>query len=208
MALMFLIDILVPHIHMGEGHDADGENLKRRCPQPQTRGGHGFRHGTRHGDGYGEAHKGRLLRTGVLVALGIGIHNLPEGITTFVGTMQDPALGIVIAIAIALHNIPEGIAVSKPVFMATGRRGTALAWSAISGFAEPLGAVMAALFLLPFLNAMVLGIVLSLVAGIMVFISLDELIPVACSFCEEHLSILGVIGGMGVMALSLGLLRR
>ena len=173
-------------------------------PEPPVRGHHRHRHGAGWG---GEVHRGRLLKTGLLVALGIGVHNFPEGITTFASTVHDPALGIAIAIAIALHNIPEGIAVSTPVYAATGSRGKALLWSALSGLAEPVGAVLAAMFLLPFLNATVLGLALAAVAGIMVFISLDELIPVACSFCEEHLSIMGVIAGMVVMALSLGLLR-
>jgi ZIP family zinc transporter len=204
MAVMFLIDVLIPHIHMGERHDAGGETRACRLPEPEGLG----RHGRRHRDArHGEMHRDRLLQTGLLVALGIGVHNFPEGITSFVGAMQDPALGIAIAIAIALHNIPEGIAVSAPVYAATGSRGKALLWSALSGVAEPVGALLAAAVLLPFLNAMVLGLVLAAVAGIMVFISLDELIPVACSFCEEHLSILGVIAGMIVMAFSLWVLR-
>ena len=205
MAVMFLIDMLIPHIHMGERHDAGAE--ARACPLPEPGEGRG-RHGRRHRNGWeGEVPTGRLLKTGLLVALGIGVHNFPEGITTFVSAVQDPALGIAIAIAIMLHNIPEGIAVSAPVYAATGSRGKALLWSALSGIAEPVGAVLAAAVLLPFLNATLLGLVLAAVAGIMVFISLDELIPVACSFCEEHLSILGVIAGMIVMAFSLWVLR-
>ena len=205
MAMMFLIDMLIPHIHMGERHDAGSEAKACRLPESEERGQHGRRH---QGGWHGGVHRDRLLKTGLLVALGIGVHNFPEGITTFVGTMQDPALGIAIAIAIALHNIPEGIAVSAPVYAATGSRGKAFLWSALSGAAEPVGAALAAAVLLPFLNATVLGLVLAAVAGIMVFISLDELIPVACSFCEEHLSILGVIAGMVVMAFSLWVLRQ
>ena len=204
MAMMFLIDVLIPHIHMGEGHDAGGEARACPMPDPVAHGRHRYRHGTGRGNG---VHPSRLLKTGLLVALGIGVHNFPEGITTFVGAVQDPALGIAIATAIMLHNIPEGIAVSAPVYAATGSRGKALLWSALSGLAEPVGAVLAAAVLLPFLNATLLGLVLAAVAGIMVFISLDELIPVACSFCEEHLSILGVIAGMIVMAFSLWVLR-
>jgi len=204
MAMMFLIDFLIPHIHMGERHDAGAELRVGLMPDSPVRGHHRHRHGAGWG---GEVHRGRLLKTGLLVALGIGVHNFPEGITTFASTVHDPALGIAIAIAIALHNIPEGIAVSTPVYAATGSRSKALWWSALSGLAEPVGAVLAAVVLLPFLNTTVLGLALAAVAGIMVFISLDELIPVACSFCEEHLSIMGVIAGMVVMALSLGLLR-
>ena len=148
-----------------------------------------------------------MLKTGLLVALGIGIHNFPEGMASFVGALKDPSLGIAIAVAIAIHNIPEGLAVSAPVYAATGSRGKAFLWSFLSGVAEPIEAGLAALLLLPFLNDAVLGFVLAVVAGIMVFISLDELLPAARSFGEEHLSIVGVVGGMVVMAVSLWLLR-
>lgn len=204
MAMMFLIDALIPHIHMGERHDAEAEARACPTPDPEEHGRHRYRHGAGHGGG---VNPGRLLKTGLLVALGIGVHNFPEGITTFAGTMHDPALGVAIAIAIALHNIPEGIAVSAPIYAATGSRRKALLWSALSGLAEPVGAVLAAVVLLPFLNVTVLGLVLAAVAGIMVFISLDELIPAACSFCEEHLSILGVTAGMVVMSFTLWMLR-
>jgi ZIP family zinc transporter len=147
-----------------------------------------------------------LLKTGLLVALGIGVHNFPEGMATFAGTMQDVALGAAIAMAVALHNIPEGLAVSLPVYVATGSRSKAFLWSLFAGLAEPAGAALAALVLLPFLDAAVLGFMLSFVAGVMVFISLDELVPVAHSLGEAHLSILGVVIGMGVMVASLWLI--
>ena len=108
--------------------------------------------------------------------------------------------------AIAIHNVPEGLAVSAPVYVATGSRSKAFLWSFLSGLAEPIGAAVAAIVLLPFLNPSVLGLMLSVVAGIMVFISLDELVPVARSFGQEHLSILGVLIGMAVMAASLWML--
>jgi len=204
MVMMLGIDVLIPHIHMGERHDAGAELQAGPVHDPPGRGGHRHRHGAALGDG---ARQGRLLKTGLLVALGIGVHNFPEGITSFAGTMHDPSLGIAIAIAIGLHNIPEGIAVSTPVYAATGSRAKALWWSALSGIAEPIGALLAAAVLLPFLNPIVLGLTLAAVAGIMVFISLDELIPVASSYSEAHLSIVGVMAGMAVMALSLGMLR-
>jgi ZIP family zinc transporter len=116
-------------------------------------------------------------------------------------------LGVAIAVAIAIHNIPEGLAVSAPVYAATGSRSKAFLWSFLSGLAEPAGAIVAAVLLLPFLNATVLGLMLSVVAGIMVFIALAELVPVARSFGQEHLSILGVVVGMAVMAASLWLLQ-
>jgi ZIP family zinc transporter len=154
-----------------------------------------------------EKPEGQLARTGLLVALGIGIHNFPEGMATFAGALEDVNLGVAIAVAIAIHNIPEGLAVSAPVYAATGSRGKAFLWSFLSGVAEPLGAGLAGLFLLPFLNEAVLGWLLAIVAGIMVFISFDELVPTSRSFGQEHLSIVGVFLGMVVMALSLWLLK-
>jgi ZIP family zinc transporter len=141
------------------------------------------------------------------VALGLAIHNFPEGMASFATALSDPQLGIAIAIAIAIHNIPEGLAVSAPVYVATGSRSKAFWWSFLSGVAEPLGALLAAIVLLPFLNDVVLGVLLSAVAGIMVFISIDELLPVSRAFGEEHLSIVGVVAGMVVMSLSLWMLQ-
>jgi len=150
---------------------------------------------------------GQLMKTGLFVALGIGIHNFPEGMVTFAGALKEPSLGIAIASAIAIHNIPEGLAVAAPIYAATGSRRKAFLWSFLSGVVEPIGAGLAAAVLLPFLNDAILGYVLAAVAGIMVFISLDELVPVGRSFGSEHLSIVGVIVGMVVMSLSLWMLR-
>ena len=148
----------------------------------------------------------RLLKAGIFTAVGITIHNFPEGIATFAGALQDPSLGIAIAFAIAVHNIPEGLAVSIPVFSATRSRKKAFLYSAIPGLAEPAGAALCALILYPFLSEQVLAYALAVVAGIMVFISLDELVPVSRAYGEEHLSIVGIIAGMMVMALSLWIL--
>lgn len=148
----------------------------------------------------------RLLRLGLFVALGIGIHNFPEGMATFVGTLADTRLGVAIAVAIAVHNIPEGLAVAAPVYAATGSKKKAMLWSFLSGVAEPIGAGLAALFLLPFLRDAVLAAVLAGVAGLMVFISLDELLPAAREHGEAHSAIIGAIAGMTVMAVSLWLL--
>jgi ZIP family zinc transporter len=148
-----------------------------------------------------------LSRTAILVALGIAVHNFPEGMATLMGALQDVSLGVAIALAIALHNIPEGLAVSLPIYAATGSRAKAFLWSFLAGVAEPVGAAVAAVVLLPFLNRAVLGFVLSVVAGVMVFISLDELVPVSRSFGEAHLSIIGVLVGMAVMVLSLWLIK-
>ncbi len=177
MVAMFLVDSAIPHDYF-ETHEHAGAHEQ----------------------------SGALMKTGLFVALGIGIHNFPEGMASFIGALQDPSLGISIAVAIGIHNIPEGLAVAAPVYAATGNRRKALLWTFFSGVAEPLGACVAALILLPFLSEAVLGYVLASVAGVMVFISLDELVPVSRSFGKEHLSILGVIVGMVVMALSLWML--
>ncbi|MFD1038809.1 zinc transporter ZupT [Virgibacillus byunsanensis] len=144
-----------------------------------------------------------LLKMGVFTALAIGIHNFPEGIATFVSTLQDPALGLAIAIAIAIHNVPEGIAVSVPIYYATGDKKKAFKLSVLSGLSEPIGAIAAFLILMPFLNDITFGVIFASVAGIMVFISLDELLPAAKKYDEAHLSIYGLISGMAVMAVSL-----
>jgi ZIP family zinc transporter len=148
-----------------------------------------------------------LRRTGVLTALAIGIHNFPEGIATFMSAINDPALGVTIAIAIALHNIPEGISVAVPIYYATGSRKRAFWYSLLSGLAEPIGAFSAYLVLRPFLNEGVMGVVLAAVAGIMVFISLDQLIPNAKKYDTGHQAVYGLIAGMAVMAVTLLMLR-
>ena len=144
-----------------------------------------------------------LLKMGTFTALAIAIHNFPEGIATFTSALQDPGLGVAIAIAIAIHNIPEGIAVSVPIYFATGSKKKAFKLSFLSGIAEPVGAIVAYLILMPFLNDVMFGLIFAGVAGIMVFISLDELLPAAKKYDESHLSIYGLIMGMFVMAVSL-----
>lgn len=147
--------------------------------------------------------KKRLGRIGLFTAMAIAIHNFPEGLATFTAALNDPALGVAIAIAIAIHNIPEGIAVSVPVYYATGSRKKAFWLSFSSGLAEPVGAIVGFLLLMPFLNATVMGLLFGMVAGIMVFISLDELLPAAEEYGEHHLAIYGLVAGMALMAVSL-----
>lgn len=147
--------------------------------------------------------KRALLRSGLITALVIGIHNFPEGIATFVSGLQGIEVALPITIAIALHNIPEGISVSVPIYYATGSRKKAFFWSTLSGFAEPLGALFAYLILLPFFSTTMLGFLDAFVAGIMVFIALDELLPSAILTGKTHLPIYGIIAGMAIMALSL-----
>ena len=150
--------------------------------------------------------KTRFMRMGMFTALAIGIHNLPEGLATFTAALSDTELGISIAIAIAIHNIPEGIAVSVPVYFATGSRKKAFFWSFLSGLSEPVGALIGYALLLTIMSETTFGIMFASVAGVMVFISLDELLPAAREYGEHHLSIYGLLGGMAVMALSLLLL--
>ena len=148
----------------------------------------------------------KLLKMGTFTALAIAIHNFPEGIATFLSVLNDPNIGFAVAIAVAIHNVPEGIAVAIPIFYATGIRAKAFKLSLFSGLAEPLGAIVAYLILAPFLTPVMFGVIFAGVAGIMVFISLDELLPAAKKYDETHLSIYGVVAGMAVMAISLVLL--
>jgi ZIP family zinc transporter len=179
MGVMFLIDVLVPHRFISE-HSGNGE-----CDDRAN----------------------ALLRTGVLLALGIGIHNLPEGMATFAGALKSRSLGLTIAVAIALHNIPEGIAVAVPVYCATGSRRKALLWSSLSGVAELVGALVAAAVMMPLLTPAFLNWMLAGVAGLMAFISFDELIPGSYAYRKEHMSVAGIVVGMFVMALSIWLLQ-
>ena len=145
----------------------------------------------------------KLYRMGLFTALAIAIHNFPEGLATFTSALKDPNLGIPIAVAIAIHNIPEGIAVSIPIYYATGSKHKAFIYSFLSGLAEPVGALVGYAILFAFFNDVVFGVLFASVAGIMVFISLDELLPSAREYGEHHLSIYGLVAGMIVMAISL-----
>ncbi|MBN2355354.1 zinc transporter ZupT [candidate division KSB1 bacterium] len=147
--------------------------------------------------------KMELQRMGLFSALAIAIHNFPEGLATFSSALTDPALGVSIAFAIAIHNIPEGIAVSVPLYYATGSKKKAFGLSFLSGLSEPLGALIGYFLLRPFFSEAIFGILFASVAGIMVYISLDELLPAAEKYGEHHLAISGVLSGMVVIALSL-----
>ena len=150
-----------------------------------------------------ERNRKGLLRTGLFTALAIAIHNFPEGLATFVSALSDMKIAIPIAVAIAIHNIPEGISVSVPIYYATGDKKKAFMYSFLSGMAEPIGALVGYFLLRNFFNDLSFGIIFAMVAGIMVFISLDELLPAAKEYGEHHLSIYGLILGMIVMAISL-----
>lgn len=143
-----------------------------------------------------------LLRMGLFTAMAIAIHNFPEGLATFMATLEEPALGIAFAVAIAIHNIPEGVAVSIPIYRATGSKLKAFWYSFASGLAEPVGAALGFFLLLQFMNDYVFGVIFAGVAGVMIYISLDELLPTAKRY-DHHLPIMGVFVGMLIMAASL-----
>ena len=146
---------------------------------------------------------GNLMRTGLLTALAIGIHNFPEGLATFATALSNIKLGAFIAAAIAIHNIPEGIAVSVPIFYATSNKNKAFFYSFLSGISEPAGAIVGYLILMPFLTPSLLAALLAFIAGVMIYISLDELLPMAHRYGHGHLVIAGVVLGMLIMAVSL-----
>lgn len=173
--LITLIDLLVPE--SGNPHEVHGvEEMNKKDP---------------------------LHRVGFVVALSIAIHNFPEGIATFTSALSGMDIAIPITVAIAIHNIPEGIAVSVPIYHATGSRKKAFTYSFLSGLAEPLGALIAYLFLMPYWSPAINGIILAVVSGVMVFISLDELLPTSEKYGEHHISIWGLVTGMVIMGLSL-----
>jgi ZIP family zinc transporter len=175
IALITLIDFLVPE--SGNPHEIHGvEDMKVKDP---------------------------LHRIGFVVALSIAIHNFPEGIATFTSALGSIDVAIPITVAIAIHNVPEGIAVSVPIYHATGSKRKAFGYSFLSGLAEPVGALLAFLFLTPYWTPSMNGMILAAVSGIMVFISLDELLPSAEKYGEHHISISGLVTGMAVMGFSL-----
>jgi len=150
-----------------------------------------------------ELEKRKLMRMGVFSALAIGIHNFPEGLATFMSGLTNPTLGISIAVAIAIHNIPEGLAVSAPIYFATKSRKKAFTLSFLSGLSEPVGAILGYFILKSFFNETTFGLIFAGVAGIMVYISVDELLPTAEEYGEHHVAIGGLIAGMIIMAISL-----
>ena len=216
MALIGIIDALIPHaenpheihtefeiapLHNPDAPLPDAEMLQMKQIADVQNPAHSI-------------HNKKLMRMGLFTALAIAIHNFPEGLATFLAALEDPALGIPIAIAIALHNIPEGISVSVPIFYATGNRKKAFFYSFLSGLAEPVGAGIAYMALRFFFGgdsgaipSQVMGILFGGVAGIMVYISLDELLPTSRAYGKGHDSLFGLVAGMLVMALSLLLMR-
>ncbi len=152
---------------------------------------------------YTDKDKNKLMRMGVFTALAIGIHNFPEGLATFISALEDMQMGIAITVAIAIHNIPEGIAVAVPIFYASSSKTKAFKLSLLSGLSEPIGAIIGYFLFIRFIGNEAFGFVFAAVAGIMVYISLDELLPAARQYGEHHISIYGLVCGMAIMATSL-----
>ncbi|EOH7120646.1 zinc transporter ZupT, partial [Campylobacter jejuni] len=202
--ISLLIDKLIPEDVNPHEPKEDLSELKI-CPLPQKGQNPPKFHP---GEKLHQINTKALKRTGIFTALAIAIHNFPEGFATFISSLDNFTLGIAIAIAVAIHNIPEGLAVSLPIYHATGDKKKAFIYSALSGFAEPLGAFVGALILLPFIGDLTLAISFAVIAGIMVFISLDELLPAAKTYDKAHDSLYGLIAGMAIMALSLNLLGQ
>ena len=220
MLLIGLIDNLIPaaenpHETHSEKETAPLHNPDAPIPDFEAEADDAHMHTAAPGTHDHSAHHHKtLMRMGLFTALAIGIHNFPEGLATFLAALQDPSLGVAIAIAIALHNIPEGISVSVPIFYATGNRKKAFMYSFLSGLAEPIGAGIAYVLLLILVGGTdgvippeLMGILFGGVAGIMVYISLDELLPTSRAYGKGHDSLFGLVAGMAVMALSLLLMK-
>lgn len=215
MLLIGLIDNLIPSAENPHEIHSEAEIKPLHDPSAPTPDFTYAADMAPHGEGLHNhgAHHHKLMRMGLFTALAIGIHNFPEGLATFLAALQDPSLGVAIAVAIALHNIPEGISVSVPIFYATGNRKRAFFYSLLSGLAEPLGAIIGYLVIRFFLGAdgvippEVMGVLFGGVAGIMVYISLDELLPTSRAYGQGHDSLYGLVSGMLVMSLSLLLMK-
>jgi len=205
MFLIAIIDFLIPE--KDNPHEAVlvEDMVKKPLWSHFKHRRHG--HHGHHGHKRSENTPKSLHRIGALVAISIAIHNFPEGLATFTVALQGTQFALPIVIAIALHNIPEGIAVSVPIYQATGKKRKAFWLSFLSGLSEPLGAVLGYFVLLPFWSPAIEGGLMALTSGIMVYISLDELLPAAERYGKHHHAIIGVVSGMAFMALSILLLH-
>ena len=195
MGLITLIDFLVPEYE--NPHEATGLTLNARTAATE------IIH-----DSEQSGNAAALKKLGVMSALAIAIHNFPEGMATFIGALNDSGTGTGITFAIALHNIPEGIAVAIPIYYATRSKAKALIYATLSGLTEPLGAaicygVTALSGIRISDGGLAFPLILAAVAGIMIYISLDELLPTAEKYGKHHVAIAGVVGGMAIMGISL-----
>ena len=191
MGIITLIDFLIPEYE--NPHETPGLSLDSDTPAA----------GKIPKDG-----SQALKRLGIMSALAIAIHNFPEGIATFIGAMADKQMGAGITFAMAIHNIPEGIAVAIPIYYATKSKGKALLYSTLSGMSEVVGALLCLAVTSVFgieltASSPAFHLIMAAVAGIMIFISLDELLPTAEKYGKHHIAIAGVVGGMAIMGISL-----
>jgi zinc transporter, ZIP family len=183
----FIIDYLLPHYHpqkINNEYELIDNNHKIEMPD-----------------------NSKLKRTAVLLTLGISLHNFPEGIATFITASANLELGVGIAIAVAIHNIPEGLAVAAPIYIATGSKWQALFWSGVSGFSEILGGILTFIILGNIITESLMAAIMAMVSGIMVALSIDELIPLASEVDPERNPSIGILSGMTVMGFSLILLQ-
>jgi ZIP family zinc transporter len=201
---MFLIDILIPHVRFGESESIGLGRWKRSQPVSIRRLGHFGRHRHRHAYIESYINDRQLYNSGVLIAIGITIHNLPEGIAVGAGYMHAPEFGFFIALAILLHNIPEGIATALPLCQSGLSKWDSFTYAFLSGLAEPIGAFVAALFLSGFQSF--IPAALAFAGGVMVFITLDELIPTARLHGHQHYTAMGIILGAIFVFILSGLL--
>lgn len=152
--------------------------------------------------GEDENSHGNIYRLGMMSMLAIAVHNFPEGIATFMAGMSNPSIGLTIAVAIALHNIPEGISVAMPIYFATGNKKRAFLYTLLSGISEPVGALLAYTVLQPFISNTLLGVLFSIVAGIMLYISIEELIPSSRQYGFTRLALTSTFAGICLMPLT------
>ncbi|RLI64067.1 MAG: zinc transporter ZupT [Promethearchaeia archaeon] len=190
MLFIGIMDFLLPEVE-NPHHIVDSECLKEKFEKCEDEGDKKSRNDI------------KLMNMGVVMGIAIGIHNFPKGMATFGTALSNLNLGILTAIAIALHNIPEGISVSIPIFYASHNKKKAFLYSFLSGLAEPIGAAIGYLILRPFLTEEVIGGLLVFISGVMIYISLDEILPTAHHYGEGHVVIIGVVLGMIIMAISL-----
>lgn len=167
--------------------------------------GHDHHHGHKDGHSHSHNHGEHLSNLGIMSAIAIAIHNLPEGLAIFTAGLRDVTVAIPIAAAVILHNIPLSIAISVPIFYSTKSKKKAFLYTLMVGLCQPLGAIIGYLLLSNFFNDMLFGILFAIVSGIMVFVSLDELLPTSQKYEDHHISVYGAIAGMIVMAMSLSL---
>jgi zinc transporter, ZIP family len=215
VGLLVVIDRLVPNPHHGVS-ETEVKDEMGGVPRPlgaavalgaHDHHGHHQPAARHHAPAVDTANRQLIARVGLMAALAITAHNLPEGLATFFATLENPTVGLPLAMAIAIHNIPEGVSIAVPVYYATGSRGKAILATFLSGLAEPVGALLGYLVLAPFLSDAMFGAVFGVIAGAMVFLALDELLPAARRYAQGHETVYGIVIGMAALALSLVLFK-